>query len=723
MKHLIKILSILLIGHSVTATQMGPWDLDKLFQTPEWKETDTASQAGMTGILYSSSPYEEQDVEVFAYYSAPEGKVPAGGWPAVVCVHGGGGTAFHEWVKAWNDHGYAAISMDLEGHFPIREKEGDRKSPRIPTPKPGPSRVGIFHDFEEPVEEQWYYHAVSQAILAHSLIRSFPEVNADKTGLTGISWGGNLTSTIMGVDNRFKFAIPVYGCGFLPDSDGNQGEAIKPGKHSEVVFDNYDGSAYFSNVTYPTFWVNGTNDKHFPMPSTQNSANATIGPVTIRYELEMRHGHYPGWEPKEIYAFADSVVKGGTPLAKIGKPKITVDGAIEVSYSSSNQIKLAKLLYTKDTTAWPVRKWIEVPADVSASSLSAAVPEGATVLYFNATDERGLMVSSQFIEITPVKESRFVQSLIPGKFILPAEEGWWTWCMAPMYDEKGKLHMFNSAIPNKGRWHQDSEVRHLVADSVEGPYRYVDTPFKSETHTYHNPQISKVGDTYVLVYLWKSESTENMAQEIGIATAKSLWGPWKESPYNPILRASGKMDGANILHASNPTFVVDEDGKYRIYYKSMTDKYLPATHREISLAISDNIEGPYENYPGNPLISYANENLDIEDPYAFRYKGMYYMIVEDRRGVKNMLEGKPLAEKDIKNGGNRPGLIYRSRDGITWERPEVAYQTNTFYFGHELARTERPHILWKNGEPEYLFLACHDDDPTAGFYLKIGDWK
>ena len=99
------------------------------------------------------------------------------------------------------------------------------------------------------------------------------------------------------------------------------------------------------------------------------------------------------------------------------------------------------------------------------------------------------------------------------------------------------------------------------------------------------------------------------------------------------------------------------------------------------------------------------------------------MIVEDRMGVKDALEGHPIPDSLIKRGGNRPGLIYESKDGINWGTPEVGYQTNSFYFGHELARTERPHILWKDGEPEYLFLSCHDDDPTAGFFLKINGWK
>jgi hypothetical protein len=165
---------------------------------------------------------------------------------------------------------------------------------------------------------------------------------------------------------------------------------------------------------------------------------------------------------------------------------------------------------------------------------------------------------------------------------------------------------------------------------------------------------------------------------------------------------------------------VDEDGKYRIYYKSISDRTPP--RRTISLAIADQIDGPWVNHPDNPLISYEHLGLDIEDPYAFYYKGSYYMIVEDRMAVRDALEGHPLPDNQIKPGGNRPGLIYTSKDGINWGRPEIGYQTNSFYFKEELSRTERPHILWKDDEPEYLFLANHGSR-EAGFFLKIENWK
>lgn len=319
-----------------------------------------------------------------------------------------------------------------------------------------------------------------------------------------------------------------------------------------------------------------------------------------------------------------------------------------------------------------------------------------------------------------IKESSFCKSLVPGEYILEAEEGWWNWCMAPIYDEEGTLHMFMSAIPYSGSWNRDSKILHFVADSPEGPYEFIDTTFASNTATYHNPQISKVDDTYVLVYLWKAKSAPGLEQSIGIATAKSLNGPWTESPNNPILGPSHIPGTPNAKHASNPTFLVDEDGKFRIYYKSISDRRPP--YRTISLATADHIEGPYVNHPDNPLISYEDLGLDIEDPYAFYYKGSYYMILEDRMAVKDALEGNQLPDDEIERGGNRPGLIYKSKDGINWGRPEIGYQTNSYYFGETLSRTERPHILWKDGEPEYLFLANHGSI-EAGFYLKIEDWK
>jgi len=320
-----------------------------------------------------------------------------------------------------------------------------------------------------------------------------------------------------------------------------------------------------------------------------------------------------------------------------------------------------------------------------------------------------------------IGESRFCASLKAGKYILPAKEGWWNWGMAPIYDESGKLHIFNSSIPKDGNWVVDSIIQHFTADSVEGPYELVDVPFSSEQTTHHNPQISKVGDTYVLIYLMNDPAKlPTRVQAIGISTASSLDGPWTASPHNPVLKPTDIPANSRATHASNPTFLVDREGKYRIYYKGISDS--ANAYRTINLAIADAITGPYTDHDANPLISYESIERDIEDPYAFFYNDAYYMIVEDRMEIKGALEGDCGPSAEIPAGGMRPGLLYTSKDGIDWGIPETGYETNEHYFGEELSRSERPHILWKDGKPEYLFLANHGSN-EAGFYLNIGEWQ
>ncbi|MFN9040263.1 MAG: alpha/beta hydrolase family protein, partial [Planctomyces sp.] len=73
-----------------------------------------------------------------------------------------------------------------------------------------------FADSE--AREIWSYHAVAAVIRGHSLLAAQPDVDANRIGITGISWGGYLTCLAASLDDRLKVAVPVYGCGFLADN-------------------------------------------------------------------------------------------------------------------------------------------------------------------------------------------------------------------------------------------------------------------------------------------------------------------------------------------------------------------------------------------------------------------------------------------------------------------------------------------------------------------------
>ena len=186
-----------------------------IYEVPEIYWKPSLDIGDIKAVFYKTLPFKGKETCAFAYIGIPKSDKPV---PAMVLVHGGGGKAFYEWVKLWNDRGYAAISMSLEGHMP--DSAGNGKHIHEYS---GPKRVGRFDDVDLPLEEQWMYHAVSDIILGHSLLASFPEIDANRIGITGISWGGILSSLVSGIDSRLKCAMPVYGAGYLYESKGHFG--------------------------------------------------------------------------------------------------------------------------------------------------------------------------------------------------------------------------------------------------------------------------------------------------------------------------------------------------------------------------------------------------------------------------------------------------------------------------------------------------------------------
>jgi cephalosporin-C deacetylase-like acetyl esterase len=381
---------LLLFLIPLIAFAKGPWDIQALSHVPKVHEAQTEEQ-GVRALYYESVPWKGKLTRVFAYYGAPAGK---GKLPAMVLIHGGGGTAYAEWVRMWNKRGYAAIAMDTVGTVPDKAEEGKRWAPaRKRHEFGGPAGWGDFAHVDEPVTDQWSYHAISAAILAHSLIRSFPEVDRKRIGVTGISWGGYLTSIVSGVDSRFRFAAPVYGCGFLGEDSAwlkNFAE-LGPARAAKWL-SLWDPSVYLADSKMPMLWVTGTNDFAYPFPSLRKSYRLAKGDRTLSIRVRMRHSHVDGAAPEEIAAFTEALLNGGKPLARIVKSE-----ANGLDYRTTLPVKSAELNFTNDGGRWQDRKWESIPASIDAKSkrVSAAVPPNATAWYFNLFDDRGLVVSSE----------------------------------------------------------------------------------------------------------------------------------------------------------------------------------------------------------------------------------------------------------------------------------------------------------------------------------------
>jgi dienelactone hydrolase len=365
------------------------WATATLAKAPLTHPAAERPVAGMKSLFYEGLPYKGKPTWVFAYYAAPQGSPPAGGWPAVVCAHGGGGTAYPGWVRAWNNHGYAAIVMDLEGHLPggnVHGLEGN-KPVGAAHPNAGPSRIDWFGDRALPDKEQWYYHAVADIIRANSLLRSFPEINPKKIGLNGISWGGTLVSAVAGIDSRFAFVIPVYGGGFIHESD-NPGLAcwFPPTNMTEAQFGDYrkkwDPSVHLPFAKMPMLWVTGVADPVFQIDIIAKSARTTAGPSSLCLRPFLAHGHGNCWEDApEIYTFADNIVKGGPPLPKIEKPTGNPGAVIRSKYKG--EFSEAWVYFTNAGGLMKDRKWNFIQCNLANGELVSQQPiPGNTTAYY-----------------------------------------------------------------------------------------------------------------------------------------------------------------------------------------------------------------------------------------------------------------------------------------------------------------------------------------------------
>ena len=384
---------LLLALFAADALAQAKWDLEKLAQPPRTYDAPGFAEPGVRAIFFDGPAWQGKPTRVFAWYGLPKLE-PGQKSPAMVLVHGGGGTAFAEWVRLWTSRGYVAIAMDTCGCTP-GGKSGQRPRHELG----GPGGWGGFDQIDQPAEDQWTHHAISSVILAHSLIRAMPEVDAERTGITGISWGGYLTCIAASVDGRFKLAVPVYGCGFLGENSTWLGTFAKMGpEKAEKWLKLWDPSVHLKNAKMPMLWVTGTNDFAYPMDSLRKSYHLPSGPRTLAIRVRMPHGHGgAGENPAEIHAFADAILKQGKPMVRITEQGERGNLAF-VKFSAEIPVARAELNFTRDTGKWQDRKWETIAAEVKDGEASAQIPAGASVFYLNLIDGRGLVVSSEHVE-------------------------------------------------------------------------------------------------------------------------------------------------------------------------------------------------------------------------------------------------------------------------------------------------------------------------------------
>lgn len=370
------------------------WDLEKLSEPPGFRwldSTGTVRSLAFDGLIYKGKP-----TKIFAYYSNPaliqglssENKK----YPGVILVHGGGGKAFKQWVSKWATDGYAAIALDLGA-------TGGSDDVYV-SDAPKQNGYTCFVDIAlGDLRNMWSYHAVADVILSHSLLLSFPEVDDNKTVITGISWGGYLTCLAASLDNRFKAATPVYGCGFYSECAFNSDLAKMTPTDNLKWLKYFDPSNYLPYAKPKFQFINGNKDAYF-FVNAYHKTYSLIKPEqrTVTIFPNMRHSHPDGWAPIEIRYFFESVINAGNELMKVGEVSVQ-DTLLSVPFQSNINVTSATFYYSNDLNAAnATREWIELKATVdNQNKVSFCKKPEFKIGFFILKDAQNMSVSSSYI--------------------------------------------------------------------------------------------------------------------------------------------------------------------------------------------------------------------------------------------------------------------------------------------------------------------------------------
>ncbi len=329
---------------------------------------------GVRGLFFDSVEYNGKKTKVAAYIGFPDGidsASEANKVPAIVLVHGAGGTAIPEWVRYWNEQGFAAISMDLEGAEPTagvnntdnyhiaRNRYDNGALDSNYTAGPGNSAVG---DGKNGVENQWLYHATSAVIKATTLLTSFPCVDIQKVGVTGISWGSVVTSVAIGYDDRFSFAMPIYGgvsvsqsCSSFeymfeePYREGNvitgewKSEADRLA--SEEMKARWDTLEGLKQTDCKVFYVTSTNDFAFSADIASRCAEAAKG--FCNFKPGFLHGQQEGATEASLPEYAKHAIGDTTAdFVEITKHPTKTDATIAFETYGNAKVSGIKVFYS-----------------------------------------------------------------------------------------------------------------------------------------------------------------------------------------------------------------------------------------------------------------------------------------------------------------------------------------------------------------------------------------
>ncbi len=310
------------------------------------------------------------------------------------------------------------------------------------------------------------------------------------------------------------------------------------------------------------------------------------------------------------------------------------------------------------------------------------------------------------------------------------QKDYWVWCGSPIRAENGRYHLFASrwphALPFFAGYQVHSEVVRAESDTAAGPYRFAEVVLPARDPKFwdgrmtHNPTIQRWRGIYLLFYIGSTysgppptaadlapgvtaQTRESYARiRIGLATSKSVLGPWQRLDQPVLDVRPGKWDASIV---TNPAPWVLPDGRIVMLYRSNTKQGL-----RLGIAGADRYDKPFERLSDDPIQLFG-EGPGVEDPYLWWAGDHFEAIMKDMSGAIT--------------GEAHAGVHATSPDARRWSlmpQPKAYSRTIRWDDGASTVQgsVERPQLLFDGDRITHLFAATADG--PGGFRNALNTW-
>src|SRR5262245_41182587 len=249
--------------------------------------------AGKTVAEVESLPFKSFDgVNVEAFLTKPAKLAAGSKHPLILMIHGGPhgqqGPQFNSKAQVYAAKGYATLMVNYRGSTGYGQKFAD----------------AIFND-QDGGEGKDVLAGVDAALAKYSWL------DANRLGIEGGSYGGQLTDWLITQTTRFKAAVPAAGIsnlvsfnymsyyhdylqvefGVLPHQQWKPNDKAAPRRLSDFLWER-SALRYVANVKTPVMFVHGENDNDVPIAEAEQYfialKDAGVETIMIRYP---REGH------------------------------------------------------------------------------------------------------------------------------------------------------------------------------------------------------------------------------------------------------------------------------------------------------------------------------------------------------------------------------------------------------------------------------------------------